>query len=93
MNNKNAIVDYINKPFNFDIEKLNWSTKMVLSGNSENFHGGKFADLEFCYKKANGEDNRIEHKTITFTKEDINVLLKEMYKIKENLNKISSIKE
>ena len=66
---------------------------MVLSGNSENFHGGKFADLEFCYKKANGEDNRIEHKTITFTKEDINVLLKEMYKIKENLNKISSIKE
>ena len=96
MNNKNAIVDYINKPFNFDtkeFEKLNWSTKMVLSGNSENFHGGKFADLEFCYKKANGEDNRIEHKTITFTKEDINVLLKEMYKIKENLNKISSIKE
>ena len=65
---------------------------MVLSGNSENFHGGKFADLEFCYKKANGDDSRIEHKTITFTKEDITVLMKEMYKIKENLNKITSIK-
>ena len=95
MNNKNAIVDYINKPFNFDakeFEKLNWSTKMVLSGNSDNYHGGKFADLEFCYKKANGDDSRIEHKTITFTKEDITVLMKEMNKIKENLNKITSIK-
>ena len=95
MNNKNAIVDYINKPFNFDakeFQKLNWSTKMVLSGNSENFHGGKFADLEFCYKKASGDDSRIEPKTITFTKEDITVLMKEMNKIKENLNKITSIK-
>ena len=39
------------------------------------------------------QTERIEHKTITFTNENINVLLKEMYKIKENLNKISSIKE
>ena len=93
MNNKNAIVDYINKPFNFDtkeFEKLNWSTKMVLSGNSENFHGGKFADLEFCYKKANGEDNRIEHKKVSFVIKHLknNGFPKELYNCVDSIHDI-----
>lgn len=95
-NQKNKILSHLNKPFNFDdkeFTKLNWSTKMVLSGNTENFYNGKFADLEFSYQNLkDSKNNTIDHRTITFTKEDIGKLLREMTKIKENLNKISSIK-
>lgn len=89
-------MSHLNRPFNFDdkeFKKLNWSTKVVLSGNTENFYNGKYADLEFSYQNHKGTNNStIEHRTITFTKEDIGKLLKEMNKIKENLNKINSIK-
>ena len=73
-----------------EFKKLTWSTKAVLSGKSENFQSEKFADFEFSYK--NEDEKKLQHKTITFTKEDVGYIMKEFGKIKENLNKISSIK-
>jgi hypothetical protein len=89
---KDTILDYLNKDFNSDyknkLKKINWSTKMILSGNSDNYYNGKYVDIEFSY---NNNDNDIKHKNITFFKEDIMKVLKEFDKIKNNLEKIKQV--
>ena len=89
---RNEIIDFLNKEFISDnmnkLKKINWSTKMILSGNSDNYYNGKYVDIEFSY---NNNDNKIKHKNITFFKEDIMKVLKEFDKIKNNLYKIKQI--
>ena len=89
---KDTILDYLNKDFNSDyknkLKKINWSTKMILSGNSDNYYNGKYADIEFSY---NNNTNVIKHKNITFTKNDIDKVMKEFETIKLNLEKIKKI--
>ena len=89
---KDTILDYLNKDFNSDyknkLKKINWSTKMILSGNSDNYYNGKYADIEFSY---NNNTNVIKHKNITFTKNDIDKVMKEFETIKLNLEKIKQI--
>lgn len=89
---KDNILDYLNKDFNSDyknkLKKINWSTKMILSGNSDNYYNGKYADIEFSY---NNNTNVIKHKNITFTKNDIEKVMKEFETIKLNLEKIKQI--
>ena len=89
---KDTILDYLNKDFNSDyknkLKKINWSTKMILSGNSDNYYNGKYADIEFSY---NNNTNVIKHKNITFTKNDIEKVMKEFETIKLNLEKIKQI--
>ena len=89
---KDNILDYLNKDFNSDyknkLKKINWSTKMILSGNSDNYYNGKYADIEFSY---NNNTNVIKHKNITFTKNDIDKVMKEFETIKLNLEKIKQI--
>ena len=89
---RNDIIDFLNKDFTSDnmnkLKKVNWSTKMILSGNSDNYYNGKYVDIEFSY---NNNDNDIKHKNITFFKEDIMKVLKEFDKIKNNLEKIKQV--
>ena len=89
---RNDIIDFLNKDFISDnmnkLKKINWSTKMILSGNSDNYYNGKYVDIEFSY---NNNDNDIKHKNITFFKEDIMKVLKEFDKIKNNLEKIKQV--
>jgi hypothetical protein len=89
---RNDIIDFLNREFNSDnmnkLKKINWSTKMILSGNSDNYYNGKYVDIEFSY---NNNDNDIKHKNITFFKEDIMKVLKEFDKIKNNLEKIKQV--
>ena len=89
---RNDIIDFLNREFNSDnmnkLKKINWSTKMILSGNSDNYYNGKYVDIEFSY---NNNDNKIKHKNITFFKEDIMKVLKEFDKIKNNLEKIKQV--
>ena len=89
---KDTILDYLNKDFNSDyknkLKKINWSTKMILSGNSDNYYNGKYADIEFSY---NNNTNVFKHKNITFTKNDIDKVMKEFETIKLNLEKIKQI--
>ena len=89
---RNEIIDFLNKEFMSEnmnkLKKINWSTKMILSGNSDNYYNGKYVDIEFSY---NNNDNDIKHKNITFFKEDIMKVLKEFDKIKNNLYKIKQI--
>ncbi len=89
---RNGIIDFLNKEFMSEnmnkLKKINWSTKMILSGNSDNYYNGKYVDIEFSY---NNNDNKIKHKNITFFKEDIMKVLKEFDKIKNNLYKIKQI--
>ena len=89
---KDNILDYLNKDFNSDyknkLKKINWSTKMILSGNSDNYYNGKYADIEFSY---NNNTNVFKHKNITFTKNDIEKVMKEFETIKLNLEKIKQI--
>ena len=47
---------------------------MILSENSDNYYNGKYADIEFSY---NNNDKVIKHKNITFTKNDIDKVMKE----------------
>ena len=90
-NQREEIIDFLNRKFNDDnnkLKKINWSTKMILSGtSSENHYNGKFVDIEFNYSK-NGEE--IKHKNITFFKNDVKKFIKELNKIKENLEKIKN---
>jgi hypothetical protein len=93
LNQKSDIVNTLNKPFEFagsELKKLNWATKMVLSGNAENYYNGKYADLEFAYIQSTKQNN-VAHKTISFTKNDIDKVINEFKKIKDNLNKINTI--
>ena len=89
---RNGIIDFLNKEFMSEnmnkLKKINWSTKMILSGNSDNYYNGKYVDIEFSY---NNNDNKIKHKNITFFKEDVMKVLKEFDKIKNNLEKIKQI--
>ena len=89
---RNGIIDFLNKEFMSEnmnkLKKINWSTKMILSGNSDNYYNGKYVDIEFSY---NNNDNNIKHKNITFFKEDVMKVLKEFDKIKNNLEKIKQI--
>ena len=89
---KDNILDYLNKNFNYiyknKLKKINWSTKMILSGNSDNYYNGKYADIEFSY---NNNTNVIKHKNITFTKNYIEKVMKEFETIKLNLEKIKQI--
>ena len=89
---RNDIIDFLNREFNSDnmnkLKKINWSTKMILSGNSDNYYNGKYVDIEFSY---NNNDNNIKQKNITFFKEDVMKVLKEFDKIKNNLEKIKQI--
>jgi hypothetical protein len=89
---RNGIIDFLNKEFMSEnmnkLKKINWSTKMILSGNSDNYYNGKYADIEFSY---NNNTNVIKHKNITFTKNDIDKVMKEFETIKLNLEKIKQI--
>ena len=62
---------------------------MIISGtSSENHYNGKYVDIEFNYLK--NEEN-IKHKNITFFKDDVKKFIKELNKIKENLEKIKNV--
>ena len=91
-NQREEIIDYLNRKFNDDnnkLKKINWSTKMIISGtSSENHYNGKYVDIEFNYLK--NEEN-IKHKNITFFKDDVKKFIKELNKIKENLEKIKNV--
>lgn len=93
-NQRNDIVNHLNHKFNSsnkELVKLNWATKMILAGNTEDYYNGRFVDLEFAYSSDDSKQN-IQHKTISLTKEDIGVVLNEFNLIKENLNRINAIK-
>ena len=91
-NQRDEIIDYLNRKFNDNnnkLKKINWSTKMILSGmSSENHYNGKYVDIEFNYCK---NENEIKHKNITFLKDDVKKFIKELNKIKENLDKIKNV--
>jgi hypothetical protein len=91
-NQRDEIIDYLNRKFNDNnnkLKKINWSTKMILSGmSSENHYNGKYVDIEFNYCK---NENVIKHKNITFLKDDVKKFIKELNKIKENLDKIKNV--
>ena len=89
---KEDIISYLNKDFvskNINkLDKMNWSTKIILQGNGENFYDQKYCDVQFSY---HNNEQKIKHKNITFFKNDLNKVLKELYNIKSNLQQIKNI--
>ena len=89
---KEEIISHLNKDFlskNINkIDKMNWNTKTILQGNGENFYEHKYCDVQFAY---HNNDSKIKHKNITFFKNDLNKVLKELNNIKNNLQKIKSL--
>lgn len=91
---RNDIINHMNQKFTSndkELVKLNWATKMILAGNTEDYYNGRYVDLEFAYASDDSKKN-IQHKTISLTKEDIDVVLKEFQLIKENISRIGAIK-
>ena len=95
---KNDIINYLNKKFNFsyrEFTKVNWVLKGILAGKNENTFNEKFAELEFSYVDNNLNYDfykNIKHTKITLLKNDIQKVMNELNRIKDNLNKISEIK-
>ena len=89
---KEEIISNLNKDFtgkNINkLNKMNWNTKIILQGNGENFYEKKYCDIQFAY---HNNDMKIQHKNITFFKDDLNKVLKEFKNIKTNLDKIKSL--
>jgi len=89
---KEEIISHLNKDFvskNINkLNKMNWNTKIILQGNGENFYDQKYCDIQFAY---HNNDQKIKHKNITFFKNDLNKVLKELNNIKSNLQKIKSL--
>ena len=89
---KEEIISNLNKDFTAKninkLNKMNWNTKIILQGNGENFYEKKYCDIQFAY---HNNDMKIKHKNITFFKDDLNKVLKEIKNIKANLDKIKSL--
>ena len=89
---KEEIISHLNKDFvskNINkLDKMNWNTKIILQGNGENFYEQKYCDVQFAY---HNNELKIKHKNITFFKNDISKVLKELNNIKSNLQKIKSL--
>ena len=89
---KEEIISHLNKDFvskNINkLDKMNWNTKIILQGNGDNFYDKKYCDVQFAY---HNNELKIKHKNITFFKNDLDKVLKELNNIKSNLQKIKSI--
>ena len=89
---KEEIISHLNKDFiskNINkLDKMNWNTKNILQGNGDNFYEQKYCDIQFAY---HNNELKVKHKNITFFKNDINKVLKELNNIKSNLQKIKSL--
>ena len=89
---KEEVISHLNKDFvskNINkLDKMNWNTKIILQGNGENFYDQKYCDIQFAY---HNNELKIKHKNITFFKNDLNKVLKELNNIKSNLQKIKSL--
>ena len=89
---KDEIISHLNKDFTAKninkLDKMNWNTKIILQGNGENFYEKKYCDIQFAY---HNNDMKINHKNITFFKDDLNKVLKEFRNIKDNLDRIKNL--
>ena len=89
---KEEIISHLNKDFvskNINkLDKMNWNTKIILQGNGDNFYDQKYCDIQFAY---HNNELRIKQKNITFFKNDLNKVLKELNNIKSNLQAIKKI--
>ena len=89
---KEEIISHLNKDFvskNINkLDKMNWNTKIILQGNGDNFYEQKYSDVQFAY---HNNELKIKHKNITFFKNDISKVLKELNNIKSNLQKIKNL--
>ena len=89
---KEEIISHLNKDFTAKninkLDKMNWNTKIILQGNGDNFYEKKYCDIQFAY---HNNELKIKHKNITFFKNDISKVLKELNNIKSNLQKIKNL--
>ena len=89
---KEEIISHLNKDFvskNINkLDQMNWNTKIILQGNGDNFYEQKYCDIQFAY---HNNELKTKHKNITFFKNDINKVLKELNNIKSNLQKIKNL--
>ena len=89
---KEEIISHLNKDFDSKninkLDKMNWNTKIILQGNGENFYEQKYCDVQFAY---HNNELKVKHKNITFFKNDINKVLKELNNIKSNLRQMKNL--
>lgn len=89
---KEEIISHLNKDFvskNINkLDQMNWNTKIILQGNGDNFYEQKYCDVQFAY---HNNELKIKHKNITFFKNDLSKVLKELNNIKSNLQKIKNL--
>ena len=89
---KEEIISHLNKDFvskNINkLDKMNWNTKIILQGNGDNFYDKKYCDVQFAYLN---NELKIKHKNITFFKNDLDKVLKELNNIKSNIQKLKSL--
>ena len=89
---KEEVISHLNKDFvskNINkLDKMNWNTKIILQGNGDNFYDQKYCDIQFAY---HNNELKIKHKNITFFKNDLKKVIKELNNIKSNLQKIKSL--
>ena len=89
---KEEIISHLNKDFvskNINkLDQMNWNTKIILQGNGDNFYEQKYCDIQFAY---HNNELKIKHKNITFFKNDLSKVLKELNNIKSNLQKIKNL--
>lgn len=87
---RSEILNNINSIFNEGkgiYTGITWSTKSILSSNRDCYYDRKYSEVDLSYQIKDVH----EHKSLSFTKEDIGRLLQELGRIKENLNKINNI--
>ena len=89
---KEEIISHLNKDFvskNINkLDQMNWNTKIILQGNGDNFYEQKYCDIQFAY---HNNELKTKHKNITFFKNDLSKVLKELNNIKSNLQKIKNL--
>ena len=89
---KEEIISHLNREFVSKsvnkLDKMNWNTKIILQGNGDNFYDQKYCDIQFAY---HNNELKVKHKNITFFKNDLNKVLKELNNIKEKKKKIKSL--
>ena len=89
---KEEIISHLNKDFvskNINkLDQMNWNTKIILQGNGDNFYEQKYCDIQFAY---HNNELKTKHKNVTFFKNDLSKVLKELNNIKSNLQKIKNL--
>ncbi len=95
-NKSEEILTYLNSIFDtdeFSLKSLDWNVKTILAAKSENYLEDRYTDIEFNLSRlGKNKEYLTESKNtlICFTKGDVDKILVELNRIKDNLKMMNS---